>query len=99
VIVQIDKFIWAISSCGGHLTADAFVKHYELHYRQKKITLDGSDNTLSAQFGCITFHPSRYLMEAPHSCAGDDANGIAFKEATKIIGGHNAVEEFLACGI
>jgi hypothetical protein len=38
-------------------------------------------------------------MEAPHSCAGDDANGIAFKEATKIIGGHNAVEEFLACGI
>jgi hypothetical protein len=32
-IVQIRKFIWAISSCGGHLTVDVFAMHYELHYQ------------------------------------------------------------------
>jgi hypothetical protein len=40
-----------------------------------------------------------YLMEMPHNCATDDANAMAFKEVTEIIGGHNLVEEFLACGI
>jgi hypothetical protein len=40
-IVQIKKFIWAISFCGGRMTAnvaDVFTMHYELHYQQKKIT-------------------------------------------------------------
>jgi hypothetical protein len=40
-IVQIRKFIWAISFCGGRMTAnvaDVFTMHYELHYQQKKIT-------------------------------------------------------------
>jgi hypothetical protein len=36
------------------------MKHYKLHYHQKKIRLEGSDNTLGTQFGCITFHPSHY---------------------------------------
>jgi hypothetical protein len=40
-----------------------------------------------------------YLTEAPHSCASDDVNAMAFEETTKIIGGHDAVEEYLACGI
>jgi hypothetical protein len=31
-IVQISKFIWAVTSCGGHPTADVFAQHYELHY-------------------------------------------------------------------
>jgi hypothetical protein len=34
------------------------VKHYELHYQQKKVNV--GDEVLSAQFGCITFHPNRY---------------------------------------
>jgi hypothetical protein len=46
--------------CGGHPSADVFVKYYELHYHQKKIRLEGSKNTLGAQFGYIMFHPSRY---------------------------------------
>jgi hypothetical protein len=60
VIVHIGKFIWAVSSCGGHPTADVFARHYELHYKKKKIKLKGSDNTLSTQFGCITSDPSCY---------------------------------------
>jgi hypothetical protein len=57
-IVQISKFIWAIASCGGHPTADVLAHHYELHYQNKKIHLEGSDTTFVAQFGCISFHLS-----------------------------------------
>jgi hypothetical protein len=31
-IIQIGKFIWAVTSCAGHPTADVFAQHYELHY-------------------------------------------------------------------
>jgi hypothetical protein len=40
-----------------------------------------------------------YLMEAPSSCGPEDANFATIIEATSIIGGHNAVEEFLTCGL
>jgi hypothetical protein len=40
-----------------------------------------------------------YLPETLHSCAVDDIYAMAFEEATKIIGGCDAVEEFLACNI
>jgi hypothetical protein len=36
-----------------------------------------------------------YLTEAPHNCLMNDINAMAFEEATKIIRGHNVVEEFL----
>jgi hypothetical protein len=39
------------------------------------------------------------LMEARSSCGLEDTNFVAFIEATSIIGGCNAVEEFLACGM
>jgi hypothetical protein len=38
-----------------------------------------------------------YLMETP--CGPEDANFAAFIEVTSIIGGHDATEEFLACGL
>jgi hypothetical protein len=150
-IIQISKFILAITSCGGHPTAEVFAHHYELHYQNKKIHLEGSETTLAKQFGCISFHPSRfgswakltptmrnnctsgwdgkkfycqvpveqttnvwgkgnhllsstmtplnYLIEAPSACGPDDANIAGFVEVTSIIGGRNAVEEFLACGL
>jgi hypothetical protein len=60
VIVHISKFLWAISSCRGHPTTGVFMMYYELHYQQYKIKLRGSENKLAAQFGCITFHPSRF---------------------------------------
>jgi hypothetical protein len=59
-IVQIGKFIWAITSCGGRPTADVFAHHYELHYQNKNVHLQGSATTLAAQFVCISFHPSRF---------------------------------------
>jgi hypothetical protein len=40
-----------------------------------------------------------YLTEAPSSCGPEDANFVAFIEATSIIGGRDAVEEFLASGL
>jgi hypothetical protein len=39
-----------------------------------------------------------YLTEAP-SCGPEDANFAAFVEVTSIVGGRDAVEEFLACGL
>jgi hypothetical protein len=59
-IVQISKFIWAVTSCGGCPTADVFAHHYELHYQNKKVHLAGSDTTFTAQFGCISFHSSHF---------------------------------------
>jgi hypothetical protein len=40
-----------------------------------------------------------YLAEVPSSCGLEDANIVAFIEATSLIGGHNVVEEFLASGL
>jgi hypothetical protein len=59
-IVQISKFIWAITSCGGCPITDVFTHHYELHYQHKKIHLEGFKTTFFAQFGCISFHLSRF---------------------------------------
>jgi hypothetical protein len=36
---------------------------------------------------------------APFDCADDDCGDVAFIWATKFIGGRDAVEEFLACGV
>jgi hypothetical protein len=58
--IHISKFIWAATSCGGHPTADVFAQHYELQYQNNKIQLKGAESTLAPQFGCITFHPSRF---------------------------------------
>jgi hypothetical protein len=59
-IVHIGKFIWAITSCGGRPIADVFAQHYELHYQNKKIHLEGCKTTLATQLGYIIFHPNRY---------------------------------------
>jgi hypothetical protein len=59
-IIQISKFVWAVTSCRGHPTTDVFARHYELYYQNKKIQLEGSETTITAQFGCISFHPSRF---------------------------------------
>jgi hypothetical protein len=40
-----------------------------------------------------------YLAEVPSSCGPKDNDFVAFVEATSLIGGHNAVGEFLACGL
>jgi hypothetical protein len=40
-----------------------------------------------------------YLLDAPFECDPEDRNVAAFIEAASIIGGRDAVEEFLACGM
>jgi hypothetical protein len=146
-IVQINKFIWAVTSYRGHPTVDVFAQHYELHYQNKKIHLKGCETTLTAQFGCITFNPSYsggwskltlivrnkwtsswdihwfncrvpseqvadaqgkgsyplrstmtpfdHMVDASFECS-EDVNVKAFIEATSIISGRNAVQDFLA---
>jgi hypothetical protein len=37
-----------------------------------------------------------YLMDAPYECGPNDANVAAFAEVVVIIGGRDAVEEFIA---
>jgi hypothetical protein len=59
-IVQIRKFIWVVTYWGHHPNAEVFAHHYELHYQNKKIHLEGPETTFVAQFGCISFHPSRF---------------------------------------
>jgi hypothetical protein len=46
-----------------------------------------------------TMIPLDYSMEVTFECGPRDANVATFTEAASIIGGHNAVEEFLACGM
>jgi hypothetical protein len=59
-IVQISKIIWDVTSWGGRTNAEVFAHHYELHYQNKKIHLEGFETTFVAQFGCISFHPFQF---------------------------------------
>jgi hypothetical protein len=43
--------------------------------------------------------PLNYLTDAPFDCGLGDVNVVAFTKATSIIGGHDAIEEFLVCSI
>jgi hypothetical protein len=46
-----------------------------------------------------TMTPLNYASEVTFECGPIDANVVAFTEAALTIGGHNAIEEFLACGL
>jgi hypothetical protein len=56
-IVQLSKYIWAVSSFGGVPSAKGFMKRYELHYQLRKIDVDGVE--LLLQYGCLNFHTKR----------------------------------------
>jgi hypothetical protein len=53
-IVQLSKYIWAVTSFGGILSAEGFAKRYELHYKPRKIEVDGDE--VQGQYGCLNFH-------------------------------------------
>jgi hypothetical protein len=38
-----------------------------------------------------------YAIELEVECSDDDSNDVAFVRATTTIGGHDAVEEYVAC--
>jgi hypothetical protein len=41
----------------------------------------------------------KFWTEPPFDCADDNSRDVAFIQATKFIGGQDAVEEFIACGM
>jgi hypothetical protein len=43
--------------------------------------------------------PLDYVIEPSFNCPDDDAGDIAFVRATSSIGGRDAIEEYLACGM
>jgi hypothetical protein len=43
--------------------------------------------------------PLNHLLEAPSAYSPDNVDIATFIEVTSIIGGSDAVEEFLACGL
>jgi hypothetical protein len=50
----LSKYIWAVASFWGVLSAESFTKRYELHYQQRKIDVDGAE--MLGQYGCFNFH-------------------------------------------
>jgi hypothetical protein len=53
-IVQLSKYIWAVTSFEGIPSAHGFTKRYELHYQPRKMEVDGAE--VQDQFGCLNFH-------------------------------------------
>jgi hypothetical protein len=54
VIVQLSKYIWAVTSFGGVPSANGFTKRYELHYQPRKMEVDGAE--VQGQYECLNFH-------------------------------------------
>jgi hypothetical protein len=42
-MVHLSKYIWAVTSFMGVISADGFVKRYELHYQPRKMEVDGAE--------------------------------------------------------
>jgi hypothetical protein len=53
-IVQLLKYIGAVTSFDGVPSAEGFAKRYELHYQPRKVDVD--DVEMVGQYGCINFH-------------------------------------------
>jgi hypothetical protein len=56
-IVQLSKYIWAVTSFGSVLSAEGFTKRYKLHYQLRKMDVDGAE--VQGQYDCINFHAKR----------------------------------------
>jgi hypothetical protein len=61
-MVQLSKYIWAVTSFGGVPSAEGFAKRYELHYQPRKMDVDGAE--VYGQYGCINFHVKRRSQRA-----------------------------------
>jgi hypothetical protein len=56
-IPQVLKFLWACRTFAGDNDLDTFVRHFEIHWARKLITVD--DEEKEAQYGCCTFQTHR----------------------------------------
>jgi hypothetical protein len=52
-IPQVLKFLWACRTFAGDNDVETFVRHFEIHWARKLITVD--DKEKEAQYGCCTF--------------------------------------------
>jgi hypothetical protein len=56
-IPQVLKFLWACRTFAGGNDVETFVRHFEIHWVRKLITVD--DEEKEAQYGCCTFQTRR----------------------------------------
>jgi hypothetical protein len=56
-ISQVLKFFWACCTFAGDNDVETFVRHFEIHWARKTITID--DEEKEAQYGCCTFQTRR----------------------------------------
>jgi hypothetical protein len=56
-IPQVLKFLWACRTFAGGNDVETFVRHFEIHWVRKLITVDDEEN--EAQYGCCTFQTRR----------------------------------------
>jgi hypothetical protein len=56
-IPQVLKFLWAYRTFAGDNDVDIFVRHFEIHWARKLVTVD--DEEKEAQYGCCTFQTRR----------------------------------------
>jgi hypothetical protein len=52
-IPQVLKFLWACRTFAGDNDVETFVRHFEIHWARKVITVEGEER--EAQYGCCTF--------------------------------------------
>jgi hypothetical protein len=53
-----------------------------------------SVHALHSHMSALRFH-----TKPPFDCPGDDLSDVAFIQASQCIGGRDAVEEFVSCGV
>jgi hypothetical protein len=56
-IPQVMKFLWACRTFAGYNDVDTFVRHFEIHWAKRTMTVDDEDK--EAQYGCCTFQARR----------------------------------------
>jgi hypothetical protein len=54
---QIMKFLWACRTFVGDNDVETFIRHFEIHWAKRIITVDDEDK--EAQYGCCTFQTRR----------------------------------------
>jgi hypothetical protein len=52
-ITQVLKYLWACRTFAGDNDVETFIRHFEIHWARKVITVD--DEEKEAQYGCCTF--------------------------------------------
>jgi hypothetical protein len=55
---QLSKYCWVVTNFGGVPFTDGFAKRYDLHYKPKRLEIDGA--IVQAQLSRLNFHAKGY---------------------------------------